>query len=165
MNGSKTPATRCSSGNERNAPRSRGLVLLLAAGLGGLLFAVVYLILGAVTPNYTPLRDTISALEFTSFSMVQRANFLLFGILLCVFSAGLRAELESGWEALLIPFFQLLSGIGVIGGAIFIHQPLQLVYDLIAFSAGLVVLFVFAWHVQHEFSGNSGVFIQSQRPS
>lgn len=131
------------------APRTPRQKLLLASGFGGLTFATVYLLLGAIAPNYNPVRDTISALEFTSFSMLQRANFFLFGILLCAFAAGLRSELKSGWEALVIPSFQLLSGIAVIGDAIFIHEPLHLVCDLFAFNAGIVVLFVFAWRVRH----------------
>ena len=47
--------------------------------------------------------------------------------------------------ALLIPLFQLLSGVGVIGDAVFIHPPHHLVCDLVAFNSSLLVLFSFAW--------------------
>jgi hypothetical protein len=39
----------------------------------------------------------------------------------------------------------------VAGDAIFIHEPLHLVCDLIAFNSALLVLFLFAWR----FSGDS----------
>jgi hypothetical protein len=63
----------------------------------------------------------------------------------------LRSELGAGRGAVLIPFFQFLSGVGVAGDAIFIHEPLHLVCDLIAFNSALLVLFLFAWR----FSGDA----------
>jgi uncharacterized protein DUF998 len=125
--------------------RSRTRALLLATGFGGLLFIATYVILGALAPNYDPVRDTISALEFTTLSVAQRINFFVFGVLLCMFAAALRVELDTGKGARLIPFFQLLSGIGVIGDALFIHEPLHLICDLIALNSALLVLFIFAW--------------------
>lgn len=119
--------------------------ILLAAGFSGVVFFSVFTILGALAPNYSFARDTISALEFTPLSVAQRANFFVFGLLLCAFAAGLRAELGHGRGALLIPLFQISSGIGVIGDAVFIHEPLHLVCDLIAFNSALLVLFTFAW--------------------
>jgi hypothetical protein len=119
--------------------------ILLAAGFSGVVFFLVFTILGALAPNYSFARDTISALEFTPLSVGQRANFFVFGLLLCAFAAGLRGELARGRGGVIIPLFQLLSGIGVIGDAVFIHNPLHLVCDLIAFNSALLVLFTFAW--------------------
>jgi hypothetical protein len=107
-------------------------------------------ILGALAPNYNPVRETISALEFTTLSMVQRINFFVFGLLLCAFAVGLRLELDRGRGARLIPLFQFLSGIAVIGDALFIHDPLHLVCDLIAFNSALLVLFLFAWRFRSD---------------
>ena len=129
-----------------NAARSQTEELLLVTGFGGLLFIAAYVILGALAPNYNSVRETISALEFTTLSLAQRINFFVFGLLLCAFAVGLRLELNRGRGARLIPFFQLVSGIAVIGDALFIHDPLHLVCDLIAFNSSLVVLFLFAWH-------------------
>jgi hypothetical protein len=128
-----------------NIARSRTQTLLLATGLGGVLFIVTYVILGSLAPNYDPVRETISALEFTALSVAQRINFFVFGVLLCVFAVALRVELAGGKGARLIPFFQLLSGIGVIGDALFVHEPLHLICDLITFNSALLVLFLFAW--------------------
>jgi hypothetical protein len=133
-----------------NAARSQRHRLLLATGFGGLLFIVTYVILGALAPNYNPVRETISALEFTTLSMVQRINFFVFGLLLCAFAVGLRLELDRGRGARLIPLFQFLSGIAVIGDALFIHDPLHLVCDLIAFNSALLVLFLFAWRFRSD---------------
>ncbi len=125
--------------------RSRTQTLLLMTGFGGVVFIVTYVILGALAPSYDPVRQTISSLEFTTLSVAQRINFFVFGVLLCVFAVALRLELVGGKSARLIPFFQLLSGIGVIGDALFIHEPRHLICDLIAFNSALLVLFLFAW--------------------
>src|SRR5258708_4412657 len=104
-----------------------------------------------MAPSYDAMRDTISALEFTSLGFAQRMNFFVLGLLLMVFALALRRELGAGRGAVLIPTFQFLSGVGVAGDAIFIHEPLHLVCDLIAFNSALLVLFLFAWR----FSGDS----------
>jgi hypothetical protein len=128
-----------------DAVRSQTHRLLLATGFGGLLFIVTYVILGALAANYSPVRETISALEFTTLGVAQRINFFVFGLLLCAFAVGLRLELDRGKGARLIPLLQFLSGVAVIGDALFIHDPLHLVCDLVTFNSSLVVLFLFAW--------------------
>ena len=125
--------------------RSAAQTALLAAGFGGLLFVLAYLILGALAPGYDALHDTISALEFTTLGLAQRINFLVFGIALCTFAVALRRELGHGRGAILIPIVQGMSGVGVIGDAIFAHNPMHMVCDLIAFNSALLVLFLFAW--------------------
>jgi hypothetical protein len=130
--------------------RSKAQTALLAGGLGGVLFVLTFLLLGALAPGYDALRETISALEFTSLGFAQRINFLVFGLMLMAFSLALRRELCAGRGAVLIPIFQCLSGIGVVGDVIFIHEPLHLVCDLITFNSALLVLFLFAWR----FSGD-----------
>jgi hypothetical protein len=124
--------------------------LELAAGFGGVLFISTFVILGAIAPGYDGLHDTISALELTTLSFAQRANFLIFGLLLCFFAVGLRRELSPGRGALLIPLFQFLSALGVIGDAVFIYEPMHLVCDLIAFNSALIFLFLFAWRFRQE---------------
>ena len=131
--------------------RSKAQTVLLAAGFGGVLFALTFLVLGAMAPGYDSLRETISALEFTTIGFAQRINFLVFGLMLMAFALALRRELGAGRGALLIATFQCLAGVGVAGDAIFIHDPLHFLCDLIAFNSALVVLFLFAWR----FSGDS----------
>lgn len=112
---------------------------------------MTFLVLGAMAPGYDAVRETISTLEFTPLGFAQRINFFVFGLMLMAFAVALRGELGSGRGAVLIPMFQCLSGAGVAGDAIFIHEPLHLVCDLITFNSALLVLFLFAWR----FSGDS----------
>ncbi len=135
---------------ESPAQRSTTHKLLLAAGFSGVLFISVFVILGALAPGYDGLHETISALEITTLSLAQRANFFVFGLLMCCFAAGLRCELVRGRGAILIPLFQIFAGLGVIGDAIFIYEPLHLVCDLVAFNSGLLVLFLFAWRFRQD---------------
>jgi hypothetical protein len=123
---------------------------LLAAGFAGILFITAFVTLGLLAPGYNSARDTISALEFTALGVAQRANFFVFGLLLCAFAAGLRRELAGGRGAFLIPFFQAVGGLAVIGDAIFIFNPLHLTCDLVAFNSALLVLFLFAWRFRNE---------------
>lgn len=145
----QNPTTRC-TGTGVSVQRSGLQTILLAAGFSGVAFFSVFVVLGAFASNYSFAGDTISALEFTPLSVAQRLNFLVFGLLLCAFAAGLRRELGTGRGALLIPLFQLFSGIGVIGDAVFIYEPLHLVCDLVAFNSALLVLFTFAWRFRRE---------------
>jgi hypothetical protein len=131
--------------------RSKAQTALLAAGFAGVPFALTFLVLGAIAPGYDVLRETISALEFTTVGFAQRINFFAFGLMLLAFALALRNELGAGRGAFLIPTFQCLAAVGVAGDAIFIHEPLHLVCDLIAFNSALLVLFLFAWR----FSGDS----------
>ena len=133
--------------HEIQTPRSTSQTILLFSGFGGLLFIAAFVALGIVAVPYRPAHDAISALEFTSVATAQRINFIAFGLLLIAFAVALRNELQRGRGALTIPFFQLVSGIAVIGDGIFIHEPLHLTCDLIAFNATLLVLLLFAWRL------------------
>jgi hypothetical protein len=119
--------------------------LLLTSGFGGLLFSASFLLLGILATPYNPVRETISALEFTSLGVAQRINFAVFGLLLIAFAFALRMELHHGRGARLIPLLQFLSGLAVIGDGLFIHEPLHLICDLITFNSTLLILFLFAW--------------------
>lgn len=133
----------------RDLPQHHSKSLLLA-GYGGLLFIAIYVTLGFIAPAYHPVRDTISALELTPFGLAQQINFILFGSLSCLFAWALRRELVSGWGVHTIPLFQALSGIAVIGDGFFVHPPLHMTCDLIAFNAALCVLFLFAWRLRRD---------------
>jgi Protein of unknown function (DUF998) len=122
--------------------------MLIFSGLGGVLFATTFTLLGFVAPGYSQMRDAISSLELTSIGLAQQANFLVFGLLQCAFALALRRELENGFGASLIPLFQALGGLGVIGDAIFVHPPLHLACDLVAFNSALLVLLLFAWRLR-----------------
>lgn len=135
------------SGSE---PQSRSIPLLLT-GYAGLLFIAVFLTLGYLAHPYNPLRDSISTLEITRLGPAQQANFIVFGVLLCLFAWALRRELQSGWTAWAIPLFQALSGIAVVGDGFFLWPTAaHMAFALIAFNAALCVLFLFAWRVRND---------------
>lgn len=125
-------------------------VFLLATGFSGVLFIVVFVLLGLLAPGYRTAYDAISSLEFSTLGAAQQANFFVFGLLLCLFAVGLRRELVGGRGALLIPIFQAIGGLGVIGDALFIRDPLHTAFDLVAFNSALIVLFLFAWRFRRE---------------
>jgi hypothetical protein len=56
--------------------RSKAQTALLAGGLGGVLFVLTFLLLGALAPGYDALRETISALEFTPWGSPSGSIFL-----------------------------------------------------------------------------------------
>jgi hypothetical protein len=124
--------------------------VLLVAGCGGVLFIATYIVLGFLTPGYNSLRNTISALELTPLKLAQQINFLVFGVLLCIFALGLRREVPHGFGAVLIPLIQFLDGLALIGDAVFIRPLPHLVCDLLAFNAALCVLFLFAWRFRRD---------------
>lgn len=134
----------------RSEPQSRSIPLLFT-GFGGLLFIAVFITLGCFAHPYHPLQDSISTLEVTQLGYFQQANFFVFGLLLCLFAWALRRELQSGWCAWAIPFFQVLSGVGVVGDGFFLWPTaLHTLFALLAFNAALCVLFLFAWRVRHD---------------
>ena len=135
---------------KRQTTRARATTLLLCGGFGGILFVVTFVVLGLITPGYSLLRDTISALELTPLGMAQQANFFVFGILICMFAVGLWREMQEGFGVVLIPVFQFLGGLGVIGDALFIHDGPHLACDLVAFNSSLCVLFLFAWRFRRD---------------
>jgi hypothetical protein len=130
--------------------RPRATTLLLVAGCSGVLFIATFIVLGFLTPGYNSLRDTISALELTPFKLAQQINFLVFGVLLCMFALGLRREMQQGFGAVLIPLIQFLDGLGVIGDALLIRPVPHLACDILAFNAALCVLFLFAWRFRRD---------------
>lgn len=105
--------------------QSLGLKLLLACGaIGPLFFIVVFLIEGANRAGYDPLRQPVSSLSIGDSGWIQVANFVITGLLLLAFAAGLRLTLRppggSVWGPLLIG----LVGVGLIGAGVFVTDPL-----------------------------------------
>jgi hypothetical membrane protein len=98
--------------------------VLLAAGVAGcLLFIVVFLIEGALRPGYDPMKHPVSSLSIGESGWIQRANFIISGGLILVFSLGLRFLLNPDRIPAKGPFIFLLSAIGLIGAGIFTTDP------------------------------------------
>jgi Protein of unknown function (DUF998) len=95
--------------------------LLIGGALAGPLFTSAWIIEGALTAHYDPLRHPISALSLGEFGWMQVANFSISGLLICRLRNGVKScsVLGLGLGALLIG----LAGIGLIGAAIFALDP------------------------------------------
>ncbi len=98
--------------------------LLLACGVVcGPLFVLAFLIEGATRTDYDALRHPISSLAIGDFGWMQRANFIITGLLLLAFSVGLRRVLRHSIGAVWGPLSVGFAGIGLIGAGFFISDP------------------------------------------
>ena len=101
--------------------RASGLVLspltwlLVALGtVGGLVFTAAYTLEGATRQGYDWLAQPISALSLGPGGWVQRANFVLFGLLMVVSAVGWRRLLAAGRAAVAFPGLRTLAGVALI---------------------------------------------------
>ncbi len=108
--------------------------LLLACGVaGGPLFVSVFLIQGILRDNYKPFEHPVSSLSIGENGWIQVLNFIISGVLLCVFAVGLYKTFKTSIGK--APHLIALVGIGLIGAGFFptdpvfgypINQPLAL---------------------------------------
>ena len=135
---------------------------LIAAGLlGPLLFSVVALVDGFTKPDYSAIHNTISELALGAHGWVQSANFLLFGVLLIAFAAGLRQLFPTGRASVFGPLLLGLSGLGLIVSGIFPTDPISTTSNtlagtihnmaaLLVFSTQSAACFVYARRFRQE---------------
>jgi hypothetical protein len=109
-----------------NQPRdSMWTRALLACGaVGPPLFVLVFLVEGATRADYNPLRYTVSSLSIGASGWVQVLNFIVTGLLIVAFAAGLRRVLRNGIGSLWVPLLVGLAGFGLIGAGFFTTDPL-----------------------------------------
>jgi hypothetical protein len=100
-------------------------VLLVCGAIAGPLFTVAWIVEGAARANYDPLRYPISSLAIGEFGWMQRATFVITGLLILAFSIGLRRVLRGPSGSVLGPLLVGLAGIGLIGAGIFVTDPLN----------------------------------------
>jgi hypothetical protein len=99
--------------------------LLGCGAVAGPLFSAAWLIQGVVRSDYDALRHPISSLAFGELGWVQRAVFVVTGMLMLAFAVGLNRGLRprggSRWGTLLIAGL----AVGLIGAGIFVADPLS----------------------------------------
>ncbi len=96
---------------------------LLACGvIGPPLFIIAFLIEGATRADYNPLRHPVSSLSIGELGWMQQGNFFVTGLLIVLFSIGLRKALQPYKGATHIML--LLVGIGLIGAGFFTTDPI-----------------------------------------
>ena len=67
-----------------------------AGMIGATLFVLIFTLEGWYRPGYKPLGTYVSALSLGSRGWIQILNFIVFGVLLFVFSRGVAAEFPNG---------------------------------------------------------------------
>lgn len=96
------------------------LVLGGAAGAAG--FVVVFLVDGATRPGYSPARHPVSALSLGSRGWVQVTSFVVTGVLMVAFVAGLRRSWHSE-RAVWGPALLAVFGAGLVVSGLFAMDP------------------------------------------
>jgi hypothetical protein len=111
-----------------NSPidRSKALTnaLLLGGVIAGPVFVAVFMVEGATSSGYDPMRLPVSLLSTGERGWTQVANFIVDGLLLFGFAVGLhRAFDQRGTSATLGPLLLGVFALGVIGAGVFSTDP------------------------------------------
>jgi hypothetical membrane protein len=104
-------------------PRPQAPALLSCGAVAGPLFVSVFLVLGAARAGYEPLRHPVSSLEIGDSGWTQRLNFLVTGVLVVAFSAGLRTALRPLGGSRWGPNLVALAGVGLFTAGLFVADP------------------------------------------
>src|SRR5262245_41668985 len=99
--------------------RDRTRVLLAGSALAGPLFAVVGLIQAFTTPGFDLTRHALSLLEAGDLGWIQRANFILAGLLYVGGALAMRQVMRGGPGATWGPRLIGVFGLGMIGAGCF----------------------------------------------
>ena len=103
----------------------RSSVSFLWAGVAApIVFTTVYIVDGATRIGYEPLRHQVSLLALGDRGWLMTVNFLVTGVLLLVFAAGVRLWLRDGPGAVATPVAIAVAAVGVLLAGLFPTQPL-----------------------------------------
>ena len=97
--------------------------LLTSGVVGGLGFPAIMLAAGAVREDYSALQQPGSMLSLGPDGWVQITNFVVTGLLMIAFAAGLRRVLRSGRGATWGPILAATYGVGLVGSGLFSADP------------------------------------------
>lgn len=119
-----------SSEQRVRSPRLSTHRLLLCGVVAGPLTITVFTVLGALRPDYDPLRHPVSSLSLTDAGWAQILNFLVTAALFLLFAVGAHRALQHGvpghrMKAGATPWFLGVCGVGLIGAGIFLGDPLS----------------------------------------
>lgn len=103
---------------------SRTTAALLGCGaVAGPLFTAVYLIEGALRPDYSVARNSVSSLALGPTGWTQSVNFLVAGILTTACAVGLRRVYRGAKGGLCGPVFLGVFAVGVLVAGLFATDP------------------------------------------
>jgi hypothetical protein len=128
----------------------------LAGMLGAFLFVATFTLEGILRPGYLPLATYVSALSLGPRGVIQIANFIIFGMLLFIFTRGVAAEFSSGKTArnglillTIVAFCYFFSGpfimdpMGTPFSQVTIHGTIHGILGAIAFMLMPISCFVY----------------------
>jgi uncharacterized protein DUF998 len=108
------------------SPAGRVTRSLLGYGaLAGPFYVILVLVQGLTRPGFDLTRHDASLLSNGTLGWIQIANFLLTGAFVLAFAVGLGRALGSGRGATWAPRLIAGYGLGLIGGGIFIADPMN----------------------------------------
>ncbi|UQU66874.1 DUF998 domain-containing protein [Couchioplanes caeruleus] len=95
--------------------------LLTCGVVGPPLFIIAFLVEESLRPGYDLLRQTVSELAIGRYGWQQIANFLVYGVLLLLFAAGLRRATRS----VVLPALVVLVAVALIVSGLFVTDPVH----------------------------------------
>jgi len=106
------------------AARRRQTQIMLTCGAAGApLFVITFLIEGTARSGYNAERHTVSTLSLGAGGWIQIVNFVLTGILMTLFAAGLRRVLHPGPGSAWGPALVTAYGAGLVLAGVFVTDP------------------------------------------
>lgn len=105
----------------RSSNRRPGPAWLAVAGIvGPILFTVAFIVQGLFRlQEYSPISETVSALEAGPNGWIQQVNFVVFGILTLAFAVGLHRGTRPSQAGIAGPTILALSAVGLVLAAVF----------------------------------------------
>lgn len=98
--------------------------LLLACGtIGPIMFVIVFLIEDFTRAEFNPFRNLVSQLSLGDKGWINIIGLVLFGILVILFSFGIRYESKDGSKDIASPNMFMVLGIALILGGVFVIDP------------------------------------------
>ncbi len=98
--------------------------LLICSAITCPLFMIAVFIEGATRVGYNSFLYPLSSLSIGDIGWTQISNFIITGILLIIFSVGIKRVFNSNQEKFRGPLLIKLVGIGLVGAGIFITDPI-----------------------------------------
>jgi hypothetical protein len=131
--------------------------LLLACGvIGAPVNIAVFTVEGALRPGYSAIRDYTSFLSLGPDGWINVANFIVFGVLMTAFAAGVTTVIRTGPAAPAGPILLGVSGIGLMAAGLFVadaasgaattHGSLHIAASVLFLAAMTAACFVFGGH-------------------
>jgi hypothetical protein len=148
--------------------------------IGSALFVTVFTLEGAIRAGYDPFGIYVSELSLGPRGWIQRANFVVFGLLFLLFARGVTAEFPRGKASKAGPVMLAIVGLSLLASGLLVTDPKALlgnqttwhgilhgIFGALVFSLAPVSCFVFgrrfrddpAWRTLASWTMRAGVTI------